>query len=252
MTEYLMDFVPFLFAGIFVFVIGKLLYGRLRHGSWTGSFLGGSIDRTVGEILLSGSFASSHTLKVHAMKAPDGGSDFVAIVLVAKAPMAASMQPHEAPGRGPGGIPAGRGALTMRIGGSCHCGNIGFTLDWLPEPTTIPARACGCSFCVKHGGVWTSCPGGRLRVTVRSPARVSRYAFGTKTAEFHVCRDCGIVPVVTSLIAGRLYAVVSVNAFDGVAASRLERTPASFDGESEGDRLARRRRNWIGDVEIDG
>ena len=138
----------------------------------------------------------------------------------------------------------------MLITGSCHCGNVSFTLDWQPEPTTIPARACGCSFCVKHGGVWTSCPTGRLRVAVRNPARVSRYAFGTKTAEFHVCMDCGIVPVVTSLIAGRLYAVVSVNAFDDGAAARLERTPASFDGESEGDRLARRQRKWIGDVEF--
>jgi hypothetical protein len=138
----------------------------------------------------------------------------------------------------------------MLITGSCHCGNIGFTLAWQPEPTVIPARACGCSFCVKHGGVWTSCPTGSLRVTVRRPERVARYAFGTKTAEFHVCTDCGIVPVVTSRIADRLYAVVSVNAFDNVAATRLDRTPASFDGESEGDRLARRQRNWIGDVEF--
>lgn len=138
----------------------------------------------------------------------------------------------------------------MLIAGGCHCGNITFTLDWRPEPTQIPARACGCSFCVKHGGVWTSCPTGSLRVTVRKADRVARYEFGTKTAQFHVCRDCGIVPVVTSEIAGRLYAVVSVNAFDGVEASRLERKPASFDGESEGDRLARRQRNWIGDVEF--
>jgi len=138
----------------------------------------------------------------------------------------------------------------MLVKGSCHCGNIAFTLDWQPEPSEIPARACGCSFCVKHGGVWTSCSTGRLRVTVRRPEGTTRYAFGTRTAEFHVCMDCGIVPVVTSRIAGRLYAVVSVNAFDNVAASQLKRTPASFDGESEGDRLARRQRNWIGDVEF--
>jgi hypothetical protein len=138
----------------------------------------------------------------------------------------------------------------MLIKGGCHCGNIGFTLDWQPEPTEIPARACGCSFCVKHGGVWTSCPTGRLRVTIQRPEGATRYAFGTRTAEFHICTYCGIVPVVTSRIADRLYAVVSVNAFDNVAASRLRRTPASFDGESEGDRLARRQRNWIGDVEF--
>ena len=136
----------------------------------------------------------------------------------------------------------------MLINGSCHCGNISFVLDWRPTPAQIPARACGCSFCVKHGGMWTSCPTGQLRVTLRKPERVSRYAFGTKTADFHVCRDCGVVSVVTSLIEGRLYAVVSVNALDPVATLQLGRKPASFDGESEGDRLTRRRRHWIGDV----
>src|SRR6187399_2816813 len=104
-------------------------------------------------------------------------------------------------------------STSMLIAGSCHCANIRFTLDWQPEPVEIPARACGCSFCVKHGGVWTSCPTGRLRVTVSRPERVAHYEFGTKTAQFHVCMDCGITPVVTSRIAGRLHAVVSVNAF---------------------------------------
>jgi hypothetical protein len=69
-------------------------------------------------------------------------------------------------------------------------------------------------------------------------------------AEFHICQDCGIVPVVTSSIAGRLYAVVSVNAFDDLGTGLLNRVPASFDGESEGDRLMRRQRNWIGNVEF--
>jgi hypothetical protein len=138
----------------------------------------------------------------------------------------------------------------MLITGSCHCKNITFTLDWQPEPTVIPARACGCSFCVKHGGVWTSCPTGMLRVKVCEPGKVLPYEFGTRTAQFHVCTACGAVPVVTSRIEGRLYAVVSVNAFDNVEAARLQHSPASFDGESEGDRLSRRQRNWIGDVEF--
>ena len=138
----------------------------------------------------------------------------------------------------------------MLMTGSCHCKNISFTLDWQPEPTAIPARACGCSFCVKLGGVWTSCPTGQLRVLIRSPERVSRYEFGTKTAQFHVCTACGVVPLVSSEIEGRTYAVVSINALDDVDLAQLDRKPASFDGESEGDRLARRQRNWIGKVEF--
>jgi hypothetical protein len=136
------------------------------------------------------------------------------------------------------------------IHGRCHCGNISFSLAWDPDPAEIPARACGCSFCVKHGGVWTSNPRGSLEVRIDNPDQVSKYAFGTKTADFHVCARCGIVPVVTSRVDGRLYAVVSVNAFEGVAPARLKRSPANFDGEGTDSRLERRKRNWIPDVEF--
>jgi hypothetical protein len=136
----------------------------------------------------------------------------------------------------------------MLIRGKCHCGNIGFALHWEPDPTEIRARACGCSFCCKHGGVWTSNPSGRLRISVDEPGQLGRYAFGTHTAEFLVCGRCGVVPVVTSLIDGHLYAVVSVNAFENVDAALIHRSPADFDGEAEAGRLERRRRNWIADV----
>jgi hypothetical protein len=136
----------------------------------------------------------------------------------------------------------------MLIRGRCHCGNIVFTLDWSPDPPEIPARACTCSFCTKHGGVWTSHPAASLDIVIADPARVSRYAFGTRTATFHICATCGVVPVVTSTIDDRVYAVVSVNAFENVDRSRLRRTPASFDAEAEAARLARRKRNWIANV----
>jgi len=140
----------------------------------------------------------------------------------------------------------------MRILGSCHCGNIAFTLDWQPEPAEIPARACTCSFCTAHGGVWTACTGGSLHITQRERARVSNYEFGTRTAQFHVCTICGVVPVVTSRIDGHLYAVVNVNTFQNVPPQMLRRAPVTFDNEAETERLARRKRNWIGDVTFAG
>lgn len=138
----------------------------------------------------------------------------------------------------------------MLIKGSCHCGNIAFELDWEGDPPEIPARACGCSFCVKHGGVWTSNPNSRLVVTIRDPALVSTYAFGTKTATFHVCSRCGAVPFVTSEIASRIYAVVNVNVLENVDQTWLRRASANFEGEDVESRLARRSRNWIRDVRI--
>jgi hypothetical protein len=138
----------------------------------------------------------------------------------------------------------------MRIHGRCHCGNIAFALTWEPDPVEIPARACTCSFCVKHGGVWTSNPGAALSVTVNEPSLVSKYAFGTHTAEFHVCSRCGVVPVVTSRIDDHLYAVVSVNAFEDMDPALLSRASANFDGEGQESRLGRRQKNWIADVKF--
>lgn len=137
----------------------------------------------------------------------------------------------------------------MLIQGNCHCGNISFALAWEPGPTEIPARACTCSFCTKHGGVWTSNPNGALRIVINDPSLVSRYTFGSGTAEFHVCARCGVVPVVTSRVDGRLYAVVNVNAFEGVEPSLLRRASADFDGEAEASRLARRKHSWIAEVD---
>jgi hypothetical protein len=138
----------------------------------------------------------------------------------------------------------------MLIHGKCHCGNIAFELEWPGVATEVPARACGCTFCVKHAGVWTSSPDAKLSITYQKKDAVSRYIFGTETATFHVCMRCGAVPIVTSEIANRLYAVVNVNTFDDFDFTRLRQQSANFDGEEKESRLARRQRNWIADVHI--
>jgi hypothetical protein len=138
--------------------------------------------------------------------------------------------------------------VRMLLDGKCHCGNIAFELEWAGDPAGIPARACSCSFCGKHGGVWTSDPKSRLVVAIRDASLVSKYAFGSRTATFHVCSRCGAVPLVTSEIANHLYAVVNVNVLENVNQSRLHRAAASFEGEDVESRLARRKRNWIADV----
>jgi hypothetical protein len=138
----------------------------------------------------------------------------------------------------------------MLLSGKCHCGNIALELEWEGDPPRIPARACGCSFCVKHGGVWTSNPKARLAIAIRERSLVSKYAFGTQTATFHVCVRCGVVAFVTAQIDGRVYAVVNVNTLENVEPAWLERAAASFEGEDLESRLARRKRNWISEVRI--
>jgi hypothetical protein len=136
------------------------------------------------------------------------------------------------------------------IHGKCHCGNIAFVLDWPEDPPEVVARECGCSFCVKHGGAWTSNRNAKLSVTLRRPDVVSRYLFGTETATFYVCTRCGAVPIVTSDIENHVYAVVNVNTFENADSLHLRRQPVKFDGEEQQSRLARRQRNWIADVHL--
>ena len=139
----------------------------------------------------------------------------------------------------------------MRIEGKCHCGNISYRFDIPGEAKDLSVRMCDCSFCVKHGGAWTSHREGKLAAVVRDAARLSLYRFGTQTAEFYVCSTCGAVPLVTSAIESRLYAVVNVNTFDGVDPASLARQPVTFEGETSESRLARREQRWIPQVSIE-
>lgn len=129
------------------------------------------------------------------------------------------------------------------IRGSCHCGNIRFTLEW-PDMGPIPVRACGCTFCTKHGGLWTSNPRGRFRLQVAAAAKAGPYRFGTRSADFHICAECGVAPIVTCVMDGTRFAVVNANAFDNVDRAELSAVAADFEGEAMEARLARRRRNW--------
>lgn len=90
----IVDYPQLIFFAIFALILGRFLYGRLKYGSWTGSFLKGSIDRTIGEVQLAKSLGGTHTLKVHTLRSDEDDGRFVGLVVVSKAPLAASMQPY--------------------------------------------------------------------------------------------------------------------------------------------------------------
>ena len=138
----------------------------------------------------------------------------------------------------------------MLISGQCRCGNISLNLEWLPDPSRIPAWACTCSFCQAHKGVWTSSSSAKLQVQINNPTLLTRHTFGTGTADFLICKQCEDIPVVTSEIDGRLYAVVNVHALRGIPPTLLKHFQSDFDGESVEERTNRRRQNWISCVTV--
>lgn len=138
----------------------------------------------------------------------------------------------------------------MKIAGQCHCKNISYSFDWPGDENAIPVRACSCSFCTIHGGVYTSHPDAELKAEIQDDNLVSRYRFGTATADFYICARCGAVPFVVSEIDKHAYAVVNVNTFKDIDRSILQKAVTDFDGETTESRLARRQQNWIASVSI--
>lgn len=145
---------------------------------------------------------------------------------------------------------AGSTTESFSIGGGCHCGNVRYSLRWPSKKLEVPVRKCGCTFCTMHGGAWTSNPGAALTVIIHDGTAVSGYQFGTATADFHVCSVCGCVPFVSSRIDEVRYAVVNVNTFENIDGLSFDEAATDFSTEGTETRLARRKRNWIPDVQI--
>jgi hypothetical protein len=127
--------------------------------------------------------------------------------------------------------------------GACHCGNIEVRLESDRTVLELGTRTDTCSFCAKHHAIYTSDPGGKLHLLVREAHRVERYRFGTKTADFLLCKACGVF--VAAYMPEPALAVVNVNVLEARAdflATQLQ--VADFDGESLEQRLARRRARW--------
>ena len=128
--------------------------------------------------------------------------------------------------------------------GGCHCGAIAVRFFTRKSPAELPLRACQCRFCRKHGARTTADPEGRAEIALANDAAAARYRFALGTAEYLVCRDCGVYVAAIMIEAERGYAVLNVNAFDDAARFAGPGTPMVYDSEDEPARRARRRKLW--------
>ena len=136
----------------------------------------------------------------------------------------------------------------MKLKGGCHCGNMTYSLEWPDETGPQAARICTCSFCTKHNIRYISHPQAALELHLRDPERVNRYRFATGTAQFLICEECGVMPVIVGHQNGALQAVVNANTLEDF--EMPEAAPISYDGESLDERLHRRKKYWIGRVTV--
>jgi hypothetical protein len=132
----------------------------------------------------------------------------------------------------------------MEHRGGCHCGNLRLRLLLSASPEAVGVRACQCSFCRAHATRTTSDPNGAVEVWAEDWSLVEPYRFGTGTAEFLICRRCGVYIGAFCETPAGPRAVINTNALDDRARFSGEPDPRDHEGEALADRLARRAANW--------
>lgn len=119
-----------------------------------------------------------------------------------------------------------------------------FRLAASRPPEALPVRACGCRFCRRHAALSTSDPDGHVSFAVAEPARLGRYRFGLKTADFLICQDCGVYVGALMPDGDQAYAILNVNACDEPQRFLQKSAAMDYGAEDEAGRQARRRATW--------
>lgn len=128
--------------------------------------------------------------------------------------------------------------------GSCHCGAIGFTFRTGIEPPRWSIRACQCSFCRAHDALSTSDPTGQILFIASKSESLQKYRFGLRTADFLLCRECGVYIGAIIASPGGVFGIVNVHALKEAPDDLAEVAAISYDAEDTAGRVSRREERW--------
>lgn len=128
--------------------------------------------------------------------------------------------------------------------GACHCGALEFTYESRLTPKQWSVRACQCSFCRGHGALATSDPEGTVRFRYVHPDRLRRYRFALRTADFLICRECGIYIGAVMMTGAGAVAVINLNTLRERPRGLPPAKPMNYKNESLEQRRTRRRDKW--------
>ena len=128
--------------------------------------------------------------------------------------------------------------------GRCHCGALGFSFQTALPVGQWSVRACQCRFCRTHGALTTSDPAGRLTWHVEDGALLQRYRFGLRTADFLLCRRCGVYIGAQIETARGAFGIINALALTAVPQALPRAAAADYSSESTDERVERRERRW--------
>ncbi len=128
--------------------------------------------------------------------------------------------------------------------GHCHCGAIGFDYATGRDPADWSVRACQCRFCRMHDALSTSDPAGHLCFVHTDPEQLQRYRFALRTADFLLCRRCGVYIGAIIEVGDASYGIINTHALDSAPSDMAAVGAISYDDENVDGRVSRREQRW--------
>ncbi len=131
----------------------------------------------------------------------------------------------------------------MRYSGQCHCGKLTASFETQKTPAALGVRTCQCDFCRRHGAVNISDPDGEVTIDC-APKDVERYSFALRTADFLICKSCGVY---VAAVMGEGDSIVSTLNVVGLRLKdflAVAEAPAEYGAETTEERIARRFDKW--------
>jgi hypothetical protein len=135
-------------------------------------------------------------------------------------------------------------SLVRTFEGGCHCGALGFSFRTALPVAEWSVRACQCGFCRAHGARTTSDPAGQVAFQVKRGDALQRYRFGLMTADFLLCRDCGIYLGAQIATARGAFGIINTLALMPLPAGLPAAAKADYGSEGTSERVARREQRW--------
>jgi hypothetical protein len=131
----------------------------------------------------------------------------------------------------------------MTHAGQCHCGKIKASFETQKTPEALGVRTCQCAFCRRHGAVNVSDPEGLVTIDA-APDDLIRYRFALRTADFLICRVCGVYVAAVMGEGERICSTINIVGVRMEAFFGIDEAPADYDAESAEARIERRYTRW--------
>lgn len=110
-------------------------------------------------------------------------------------------------------------------------------------PQELGVRTCQCDFCRRVGAVNISDPEGEAIIDA-SEADVIRYRFALRTADFIICKHCGVYVAAVVGEGAHIRSTINVAGLRMKEFLDIEETPMQYGAEDAAARVERRHQKW--------